>query len=126
MAFIKFHHKGSFKNSERFFNRVLNRNYLNILEKYGQAGVSVLQSATPTDTGKTRDSWDFGIEKSNGKITLYWTNSNTNNGANIALLLIYGHASQNGSYIEGINFVDPAIRPVFKQIAKESWEEVIR
>lgn len=107
-------------------NRALRRNYLNILEKYGQRGVEILRAATPTDSGKTAESWDFGIEEEKGKITLYWTNSNTNDGVSIAVLLIYGHGLQNGSYVSGTDFVHPAMRPVFRQIADESWKEVTR
>lgn len=126
MSFIKFNHKGNFNKTERFFNRALKRNYLNILAKYGQLGVNALKQATPSNSGKTAESWDFGIEKEKGKVTLYWTNSNENNGVNIAILLIYGHALRNGSYIQGIDFVTPALRPIFQQIADESWKEVIR
>lgn len=126
MALIKFNHKGDFSNTERFFNRVLRMDYLNILEKYGQKGVLALQNATPHGSGKTADSWDFGIEKGNGSVTLYWTNSNERNGVNIAVLLIYGHGLHNGGYVQGNDFVTPAIRPIFEQIANESWKEVTR
>ena len=126
MGLITFNHKGNFKKTERFFNRVLKRNYLNILAKYGEMGVKALKEATPSNSGKTADSWNYGIEKGKGVVTLYWTNSNENNGVNIAILLIYGHALQNGSYVQGVDFVTPALRPIFKQIADESWKEVVR
>lgn len=126
MGYIKFNHKGNFNKAERFFNRVLNRNYLNILDRYGQMGVDVLRQVTPVDSGSTADAWNYGIEQGDGKITVYWTNSNENDGVNIAILLIYGHATQNGSYIQGFDFVNPALRPIFKQMAYESWKEVVR
>lgn len=126
MGYIKFNHKGNFNKTERFFNRVLRMDYLNILEKYGQAGISVLSQATPTDSGKTAESWDFGIEKGDGKVTIYWTNSNTNDGANVAILLIYGHALWNGAYVQGSDFASPAIQPIFQQMAQECWREVVR
>lgn len=126
MGYIKFNHKGNFKKTERFFNHVLRMDYLNILERYGQAGVSVLSQATPTDSGKTAESWDFGIEKGDGKVTIYWTNSNTNDGANVAILLIYGHALWNGAYVQGSDFASPAIEPIFQQMAQECWREVVR
>ena len=126
MAWIKFKHKGNFNKTERFLNRVLKQDYMNILAKYGQMGVNALAQATPSDSGKTASSWNFGIERSDGKVTLYWTNSNENDGVNIAILLIYGHALQNGSYIQGIDFIDPVMRPIFTQIANESWKEVVR
>lgn len=126
MALIKIKHKGNFNNTERFFNRVLKRGYLNILEKYGKAGVDALRNATPSESGKTADSWNFGIEEGNGTVTLYWTNSNENQGVNIAILLIYGHGLQNGSYVQGVDFVNPAMRPIFEKIADESWKEVTK
>lgn len=126
MGYIKIKHKGNFNKAQRFFNRVLKMNYLNILERYGEIGVSILQQSTPSDSGKTAESWDFGIEQANGKVTIYWTNSNENDGVNVALLLIYGHALQNGSYVEGIDFVNPALRPIFNQMAHECWREVVR
>jgi len=126
VALIKIKHKGNFNNTERFFNRVLKRGYLNILEKYGKAGVDALRNATPSESGKTADSWNFGIEEGNGTVTLYWTNSNENQGVNIAILLIYGHGLQNGSYVQGVDFVNPAMRPIFEKIADESWKEVTK
>lgn len=123
---IRVVHKGNFNKTERFFNRMRHREYLNILAKYGEEGVRVLSDNTPADTGKTASSWEYGIEQSDGKTTLFWTNSNENEGTSIAILLIYGHAGMNGSYVQGIDFVSPAIQPVFKQIANEAWREIRR
>lgn len=123
---ITFKHKGNFNNTEAFFNRVLRKNYRNILAKYGQMGVEALRNATPSSSGKTAESWDYGIEEGKGKVTLYWTNSNENRGVNIAVLLIYGHALPNGGYVQGNDFVTPAMRPIFEKIAEESWKEVVR
>lgn len=126
MGLIKVKHKGNFNKAERFFNRVLKKEYLNILERYGQEGVEALRDATPSESGKTADSWEFGIEEAKGTVTIYWTNSNENKGVNIAILLIYGHGLQNGSYVQGIDFVNPAMRPIFEKIADESWKEVTK
>ena len=126
MGIISFNHKGNFNKTERFFNRALRRDYLNILSVYGEMGVKALREATPSDSGKTAESWDYGIEKEKGKVTLYWTNSHENDGVNIAILLIYGHGLRNGGYVEGVDFVSPALRPIFEQIANQSWKEVIR
>lgn len=126
MGLIKVKHKGNFNNTERFFNRVLKKEYLNILERYGQEGVTALRDATPIGSGKTAESWEFGIEEGKGTVTIYWTNSNENKGVNIAILLIYGHGLQNGSYVQGIDFVNPAMRPIFDKIAEESWKEVTK
>ena len=126
MAIIKVKHKGNFNKTEKFFNRVLKRGYLNILGNYGEMGVAALRNATPSESGKTADSWGFGIEEGNGTVTLYWSNSNENNGVNIAILLVYGHGLQNGGYVQGIDFVNPAMRPIFEKIANECWKEVTK
>jgi len=123
---ITFKQKGNFKKTEKFMNRALKREYKKILNAYGQLGVDILAERTPKDTGKTAASWDYGIEEGDGKITLYWTNSNENKGVSIVLLLIYGYGLQNGAYVEGLDFVSPAMRPFFKEIANKSWKEVTR
>ena len=123
---ITFKHKGNFNKAEKFFNRVLKQNYLNILSEYGRMGVEALSAATPVGSGETAASWNYGIERKDGKVTLYWTNSHENKGVNIAILLIYGHGLQDGSYVQGIDFVNPAMRPIFYQMAEESWKEVVR
>lgn len=125
-SLIRIKHKGNFNKTEQFFNRVLRRDYLNVLARYGEAGVQMLSLATPVDSGATAQSWEYGIENMDGKTTIYWTNSHENEGVSIAILLIYGHGTQNGSFVQGINFVDPAIRPVFEQMANEVWKEVTR
>lgn len=123
---FKVNHKGNFSNTEKFFNRVLKKNYLNILDEYGKLGVEALSMNTPADSGETANSWDYGIDKGDGTVTLYWINNNENQGVNIALLLIYGHGTQNGSYVEGIDFVSPAIQPIFEQMANETWDRVVK
>lgn len=116
-------HKGDFNNIERFFNRVLKRNYLNIISDYAQIGVQALKEATPVDTGKTAQSWGYEIVDSKGITTLTFTNSCIENGANVAILLIYGHGTKNGAYVEGIDFVTPALEPVFRDLADTIWRE---
>lgn len=123
---IAIKHKGSFKNTERFFNRVLRRGYLNVLEKYGEKGCELLKEHTPVDSGKTADSWDFGIEEEKGKVTLYWTNSNMHDGVSVAILLVYGHGLQNGSYVQPVDFISPVIGPMMQEMANECWKEVTR
>lgn len=126
MGMITFKHKGSFSNTEKFFNRVLRKEYRNILAAYGELGVQILKNATPVDTGATRDAWNFEIEDKNGIVTLAWTNSNENEGINVALLLIYGHGLQNGGYVVGDNFVDPVIKPLMQDLANKAWREVTK
>jgi len=117
-------HKGSFNNIEKFFNRVLKRNYLNILSEYAERGVEALRRATPEGSGKTADSWGFEIESGNGITTIWFTNDNINDGVNIAILLIYGHGTRNGGYVEGNDFVTPALEPIFRDLADTMWREV--
>lgn len=125
-SLIKFKHKGNFNNAERFFNKILRRDYLNILEHYGQEGVNILKEATPVDSGETRDAWSFEIEEHRGVVTLAWTNHNENEGINVALLIIYGHGLANGSFVEGIDFVNPVMRPLMNDLAARAWKEVTR
>ena len=120
---ITFKQKGNFKKTEQFMTKALRRDYRKILDDYGKMGVEILSSRTPKDTGKTAASC---IEEEKGKITLYWTNSNQNQGACIVLLLLYGYGLQNGTYIQGEDFVSPAMRPFFRRIADQSWKEVTR
>lgn len=126
MGLIKVKHKGSFKRTEQFFNRVLRRNYLNILARYGELGTAILRDATPVESGATRDGWNFEIEEDDGIITIAWTNNNENEGLNVALLIIYGHGMPNGGYVQGIDFVDPVIRPLMQDLATNAWREVTK
>ena len=117
-------HKGNFNNIERFFNRVLKRDYLNILSDYAQIGVEALREATPVESGETANAWGYEIESKKGITTIWFTNSEEDNGVNVAILLIYGHGTRNGGYVEGIDFVSPALRPVFQELADKIWKEV--
>ena len=121
---ITFKHRGSFKNTETFFKKLLKRDFLSNLNKYGKMGVEALSAATPRDTGKTADSWDYSIEESKNGVKIVWTNSNVNKGVNIALLLQYGHATRNGGYVMGRDYINPAIQPIFDQILETAWGEV--
>ena len=123
---IKIKHKGNFNHFERFSNRMLRRDYLNVLSDYARRGVEALKAATPSNSGKTANSWDYEIESGDGKTTIWFTNSNENNGVNVAILLIYGHATRNGSYVEGIDFVSPALEPVFQDLSYKMWMEVTK
>ena len=121
---FKVNHKGNFNHFEQFAHRMLSQEYLNRMAQYGQEGIDALRDATPSDSGKTANSWEFGIERGDGMVTLYWSNTNENEGVHIAVLLVYGHALQNGAYVEGVDFVNPALKPVFEKIAQECWKEV--
>ena len=120
-------HSGSFKNVERFFKRMLKRDIYKALDFYGQKGVEALSAATPVDTGLTAASWKYEIQEANGSYSLVWTNSNiANNGMPIVLLLQYGHGTKSGGYVKGIDFINPALKPVFDSIAEVLWKEVTR
>lgn len=95
-----------------------------ILERYAQMGVSALASATPVDSGQTASCWGYEIEMSGEDATIYWTNTNQNKGVYIAVILQYGHGTGTGGYVQGIDYINPAIRPVFDKIAEEAWREV--
>lgn len=121
---IKFKHRGNFNNTERFFKRARKMDFFRNLEKYAQEGVAALSSATPVDSGLTAASWDYEIVKKKGFISIYWTNSNINAGVPIAVILQYGHGTNNGGYVQGRDYINPAIRPVFDKIADNAWKEV--
>ena len=119
---IKMTNRGSFKNAERFFDnsKDLSRRLRTAFERYGAQGVEALQSATPKDSGLTAGSWFYTIEDWG----IGFSNSNIQEGYSVALLIQYGHATKGGGYVEGIDFINPALRPVFDQIAEECWKEV--
>lgn len=121
---ISFVHHGNFKRTENFFDRVLHRDYRSILNQYGAKGVYALANATPKDTGKTAESWTYSIEENNGSLSIVWSNTNINRGVNIAVILQYGHGTRNGGYVQGRDYINPALQPLFDEIASKAWEEV--
>ena len=125
---INFEHKGSFSNLERFLVKSLHIKPLvrPILDKYGKRGVEELKKATPKDTGKTSESWTYDIvQDQKGQYQIVWSNTNVVDGwANIAILLQYGHATRNGGFVKGTDYINPAIEKVFQGMANEAWEEV--
>lgn len=118
-------HKGNFNHIERFFNFVLKRDYLNIVDDYAKKGLDALRNATPTESGETAAKWDYNIVSKDGITTLTFTNDHMNDGVNVAVLLIYGHGTRNGGYVEGIDFVSPALAPIFYELADSMWKEVL-
>lgn len=118
--------KGDFKHIERFFDRVKTDDLAKKLNQYGLVGAAALAANTPMKTGKTASSWSYEIHKSGKGLELVWTNSNTNKGRNIAILIQYGHGTRNGGYVQGRDFINPAIQPVFDAIAEDIWNEVTK
>lgn len=121
---IKFTSKGDFRRLSSFFEKTKNLMHIGDLDKFGRAGVAALQQVTPKDTGLTAASWDYKIERSAGSVRISFHNSNIQNGIPIAILLQYGHATRSGSFVEGRDYINPAIQPIFDQIAEDAWKEV--
>lgn len=118
--------KGNFRKTERWFDRMLKRDYLSILSKYGEEGVRALRAATPVDSGITADSWRYEIEDTGKSVALAFHNDSESNGCNIVVLLMYGHGTRNGGYVKANNFVAPALEPLFKKMADSAWKEVTK
>lgn len=121
---ISFSHKGDFSKVTRYLERLKNAARLGILDKYGREGVAALASATPVDTGLTANSWSYKIEHSRGSATISFHNSNIQNGILIAIILQYGHGTGTGGWVQGRDYINPAIRPIFDRIANDAWREV--
>lgn len=123
---VMFRQKGDFRRTSDFLKRA-NRLHLDaILNQYGQEGVEALRAATPKDTGITANSWSYAVHKGTGSITITWSNSNIVDGVPIAVILQYGHGTRNGGYVQGTDYINPAMKPIFDKIAQRAWEEVKR
>ena len=116
--------KGDFSKTTNFLKRITKLNYKSILSKYGKMGVDALAKATPIDTGLTASSWSYEIVEDDGGATIYWKNSNVVKGVSIAVILQYGHGTGTGGYVEGIDYINPALRSIFEGIADDAWKEV--
>lgn len=123
---ITFSQKGTFKKTESLFARFLRKDHMSRLKEYGEMGVHALAEATPKDTGKTSKSWSYEIVEEGDRVSIFWSNSNVNNGVNIAVILQYGHGTKNGGYVAGRDYINPAIQPVFDKIAEEAWRKVVQ
>ena len=123
---ISFRQKGDFSKLTSFLEKAKNAVRLGDLDRYGRAGVSALASATPVDTGHTANSWFYEIEHRNGSTVISFHNSNIQNGVPIAIILQYGHGTGTGGWVEGRDYINPAIRPVFDKLANEAWKEVTK
>lgn len=116
--------KGGFSKITRFFDRVSKEDIYASMEKLGKIGVDALISATPSDSGETASSWGYEIQKERGKTSLAWTNSNVVDGVPVVILIQYGHATGTGGYVSGVDFINPAIRPIFDEIADTVWDDI--
>lgn len=123
---IRFRQKGDFSKLTRFLERAKNAVHLGDLDKYGREGVAALASATPVDSGLTAASWYYKITNTNGSVKISFYNSNIQNGVPIAIILQYGHATGTGGWVEGRDYINPSVRPVFDKIANSAWREVTK
>lgn len=128
---ITYRVKGNYKKTESFLSKMEEKTYLKHLDEYGKRGVDALKESTPKDTGKTSESWYYEITEEAGCTVITWGNKNlasSKNGdykVNIAVILQYGHATKNGGWIAGRDYINPAIRPIFDEIVKDAWMEVV-
>ena len=123
---ISFRQKGDFSKLTRFLERAKNLVHLSDLNRYGREGVAALASATPVDTGKTAASWYYNIKINKESASITFDNSNIQNGVPIAIILQYGHGTRNGGWVEGRDYINPVIQPIFDKIAEEAWKEVTK
>ena len=123
---ISFKQTGDFSKASNVLERMLNALKLGTLDKYGRMGVEALSAATPIESGTTASSWSYEIDRKGDSTTILFLNSNINKGVNIAIILQYGHGTRNGGYVQGRDYINPAIRPVFEQMANEAWKEITK
>lgn len=115
---------GSFSETERFLGQLVGGGIFSTLDYYGAAGVNALQAATPVDTGETAASWSYKVVRKNGAYSIEWHNSNVVDGVPIAIILQYGHGTGTGGYVQGRDYINPALEPIFKKIADNVWKAV--
>lgn len=121
---ITFESSGSFVNVDRFLERMAKEEILSALNQYAELGVSALASATPSKSGATANAWSCEVTSKRNNYTITWSNSNMNDGVNVAVILQYGHSTGTGGYVQGRDYINPAIQPIFDKIADEVWKVV--
>ncbi len=121
---ITFTHKGNFEKTEKFLNKAKNRWFIRDLNRYAKMGVSALELATPKDTGKTSRSWYYEIIVNDSVVKIVWKNSNTTDQAPVAILIQYGHGTRNGGYVAGVDYINPAMKPVVDEISEYIRKEL--
>jgi len=125
MGMVSFKHRGNFNHTKKFLSTMKNRTYFSmVLDKYGKEGVQALSAATPSDSGLTAQSWNYRIERNRDSIIISWYNTNEVDGVNIAVILQYGHGTGTGGYVQGRDYINPAMQPIFDKLAEEAWKEV--
>lgn len=123
---IRIRQHGDFSKTLKYLEKTKSTSYLKILEAYGKKGVTALAAATPVDSGLTASSWGYTVTRKADGAVITFTNSNIVDGVPIAIILQYGHATRNGGWVEGRDYINPAIRPVFDELAENAWREVTK
>lgn len=123
---IKIKHKGDYSKATAYLSKLYKTKFLKSLDKYGRRGVDALRSATPVDSGLAASSWYYTIEQGNGFSRIRFANSDVENGFHVAIMLQYGHGTGTGGWVEGRDYINPAIQPIFDQIADAAWQEVTK
>jgi hypothetical protein len=123
---MSFKQKGDFSKTIRYLGHAKKAIRIIDFDKYGREGIAALASATPVETGRTSISWTYEITKANGTVTISFYNSNIQNGVPIAIILQYGHGTRNGGWVQGRDYINPAMQPIFDKIANEAWREVTK
>jgi len=121
---IKVRQKGDFSKALRYMANVKEAGSLKDLDKYAREGVEALAAATPVRTGLTAKSWYYNIKRTKDSVTIEFLNSNIQNGVPIAIILFYGHGTRNGGYVQGVDYINPAIQPIFERIKNDAWKEL--
>ena len=125
-SIVSFRQKGDFSKLTNYLERVKGNLNLSILDKYGREGVAALASATPTESGETANSWYYKVERRRNSASIVFYNSHIHNGVPIAIILQYGHATRNGGWVEGRDYINPALQPIFDRILADVWREVTK
>lgn len=123
---ITFESKGSFRNTENFLNRMKDGQIFSALNKYGQEGVNALRDATPIDTSETANSWYYEVIRKSGQYSIVFRNRHIEDGVPIAVIIQYGHGTRTGGYVQGRDYINPVIRPLFDRIADDIWKAVTK
>lgn len=125
MKGVTFTHRGNFSKTDKFLNKLSKNDAQRLLDEYGRRGVEALSAATPIDSGNTAKSWSYEVDKSGNGYAIKFFNDSKNEGISIVILNQYGHATRSGSWVQGRDFINPAIRPVFDTMAKDLWKEMV-
>lgn len=124
MTGIRVEVNGDFSGLDRFITNIKEQRYLKVLDRIGRRGVDALSNATPVDSGATATAWEYEVHRSKYRSEIIFTNSNVNNGVNIAIILQYGHGTGTGGYVAGRDYINPALAKTFDQLADEAWRAV--